>query len=85
METFTLELLGGDKGLLVNSTNLCQGTHRANAIFSAQNGKRIVLHPALQNSCKKTAKKKGKAQHTSATAGAARLRAAHPTTRTPIK
>jgi hypothetical protein len=57
VETFTLELLGGKKGLLVNSTNLCKGTHKATAKFSGQNGKAIVLHPKVQNACGKKAKR----------------------------
>jgi hypothetical protein len=32
-------LLGGKKGLFVNSTNLCKGTHKAEADFTGQNGK----------------------------------------------
>ena len=57
VESFTLSLLGGKKGLFVNSTNLCAKTNRAIAQFTAQNGKRLTLHPALAVSCKKTAKK----------------------------
>jgi hypothetical protein len=61
VETFTLDLLGGKKGLLVNSTNLCRSVNRATAKFSGQNGKAITLRPALQSSCKKPRKKKAKA------------------------
>jgi hypothetical protein len=43
---------GGKKGLLVNSTELCDRTHRATAKFTGQNGKRVTLHPALKASCK---------------------------------
>jgi len=50
---FTLEMQGGKKGLFVNSTNLCQGTHRATTAFTAQNGKAVTLHPALRPSCKR--------------------------------
>jgi uncharacterized repeat protein (TIGR01451 family) len=57
--SFTLDLLGGKKGLLVNSTNLCARVHRATAKFKAQNGKALTTRPALQTSCKKSAK-----QHT---------------------
>ena len=55
---FTLNLPGGKKGLLVNSTNLCASTNRATVRFSAQNGKKVTLHPALQDSCGKHGKKK---------------------------
>ncbi len=30
---------GGKKGLFVNSTNLCKGTHKVEADFTGQNGK----------------------------------------------
>jgi hypothetical protein len=46
---FVLSLKGGKKGLFQNSTDICQGTHRANAVFDAQNGKRAELRPALRN------------------------------------
>jgi hypothetical protein len=50
---FTLFMQGGKKGLLENSENLCTGTFRATAKFSAQNGKAITLRPALKaTSCK---------------------------------
>jgi hypothetical protein len=60
---FTLQMQGGKKGLIVNSTNLCAKTNRATARFTGQNGKARTLHPALQASCKAKAKKgKSKAQ-----------------------
>lgn len=55
---FTLELFGGKKGLLVNTTNLCTRTHKAEVSFTAHNGKREELTPALKTSCAK--KHKGK-------------------------
>ena len=42
---------GGKKGLLVNSTDLCAKAHRATAKFSAQNGRKIVLHPKMKSAC----------------------------------
>jgi hypothetical protein len=48
---FVLEMQGGRKGLLENSTNLCQGTHKATASFTAQNGKVSELEPLLRASC----------------------------------
>lgn len=54
---FTLEMQGGDKGLFVNSQNLCRGTHRFNAAFTGQNGKRTSLHPKLQVRCKRHSKR----------------------------
>jgi hypothetical protein len=48
---FTLELKGGRKGLLVNSTDVCRGTHRALVAFTGQNGKLHEVEPALQARC----------------------------------
>lgn len=51
--SFELELKGGKKGLLVNSQNICRGTHKALAAFTGQNGKLEKLHPSLvATSCK---------------------------------
>ncbi len=59
---FVLEMQGGKKGLLVNSTNLCQGTHKAISEFTGQNGKSYDTKPALRAKCGK-AHKKGKGKH----------------------
>jgi hypothetical protein len=53
---FTLQMQGGNKGLIVNSTNLCAKPNRATAKFTGQNGKLATLHPLMQNSCKQGAK-----------------------------
>jgi len=53
---FVLSLQGGRKGLLVNSTNICRKTFRAKVRFSAHNGRRVVLRPALRAPCKKNAR-----------------------------
>jgi hypothetical protein len=50
---FVFEMRGGKKGLLVNSTDLCVGTHRAEANFSAQNGRQLETRPAVKASCGK--------------------------------
>jgi hypothetical protein len=68
VSSFSLTLQSGKKGLLVNSTDICQGTHRATAIFTAQNGKVLEAKPPLQASCKGKGKKhkhkhKGRAPH----------------------
>ncbi|HET9153695.1 MAG TPA: hypothetical protein VFN85_06240 [Solirubrobacterales bacterium] len=66
---FVLEMAGGKKGLLRNSTNICRGTHRANAEFVAHNGKSVDLKPTLRDSkCGKAGKhgkhgKHGKRHH----------------------
>ena len=51
MTKFTLEMQGGKKGLLVNSTNICRGKHRASATFTGQNGKRVESNPLLKAKC----------------------------------
>lgn len=58
VKTFTLTMLGGKKGLLVNSANLCKGTHRATAEFTGQNGKIHDFRPKLKAQCKGKGKKK---------------------------
>ncbi len=56
VESFTLTMQGGKKGLLINSRNLCKKTYRATAKFNAQNGRRITIQPEMQNSCGKARK-----------------------------
>jgi len=50
---FVLEMKGGAKGLLVNSTDLCKGEHRAVAKIAGQNGRTANQSPRLQASCRK--------------------------------
>jgi hypothetical protein len=45
---FVLEMQGGPKGLIVNSTDLCKSTNRAEARLAAQNGKLDSLRPAVR-------------------------------------
>jgi hypothetical protein len=54
---FTLEMQGGKKGLLVNSTDLCKSTNKATVELDAQNGKVDDFNPVVTNSCKKKPKK----------------------------
>ena len=49
---------GGKKGLLVNSTNICKGTHKAIAAFTGQNGKLHEFEPVLKAQCGKKKHKK---------------------------
>jgi len=49
--------LGGRKGLLINSRDLCKRTYRVTAELTAQNGQLRTLTPALRNSCKSQRKK----------------------------
>jgi hypothetical protein len=62
VSSFTLEMEGGRKGLLQNSTSTCKGTHKATAEFDGQNGKAADLAPALKNAKCAKAKKKAKRQ-----------------------
>lgn len=52
VETFTLDLQGGKKGLLVNSRDLCGKPARATARFNGQNGDVSNFHPVLKSACK---------------------------------
>ena len=54
---FILTMQGGSKGLLENSRNLCAATYRATAKFTAQNGRRTTLHPAMKATCGKQGKR----------------------------
>lgn len=42
-----VDMKGGQKGLFVNSTDLCRAQHRANAPLLGQNGRRESLRPLL--------------------------------------
>jgi hypothetical protein len=57
---FVLEMQGGDKGLIVNSTNICKGKHRAIANFKGQNGRRHQFNPVVKAQCGKGKGAKGK-------------------------
>jgi len=48
---FVLEMQGGKKGLLVNSTDICRGKHRAKLAFTGQNGKKLGSNPAVKAKC----------------------------------
>ncbi|HEY5942030.1 MAG TPA: hypothetical protein VIT89_04125 [Solirubrobacterales bacterium] len=49
--SFTLSMQGAKKGLLVNSTDLCRRTHRANARLVAHNGRVLNARPVLRAGC----------------------------------
>jgi hypothetical protein len=57
---FVLSMKGGKKGLLQNSTDICQGTHKATAKITGQNAKTAELAPELRNGKCGAAKRKGK-------------------------
>jgi len=44
---FVLQMRGGKKGLLTNSTDICRGSHRATVQMKAQNGRAANLRPKL--------------------------------------
>jgi hypothetical protein len=48
---FILEMQGGKKGLIVNSTDICKGKHRAIAAFTGQNGKLHEFKPEVKAKC----------------------------------
>lgn len=53
VKKFVLEMQGGKKGLIVNSTNICKGKRRAIADFKGQNGRHRLLRPLVKTSCKR--------------------------------
>jgi len=64
VSSFVLRMRGGKKGLFENSTNLCRGTHRAEANFTGQNGKIWDKRPVLKpTACKTKARKRKRSAH----------------------
>jgi hypothetical protein len=58
---FTLEMQGGKKGLIVNSTNICKGKHKAKVNLKGQNGRIYEFQPVVKAKCggkKKSGKRK---------------------------
>jgi hypothetical protein len=55
---FVLEMQGGKKGLIVNSTDLCAAKHRADAQLAGHNGRTLVLHPEMKAACGGTHRKR---------------------------
>jgi hypothetical protein len=53
---FVLAMQGGRKGLLVNSTDICKGVHRAKVLIDGQNGKTADQNPAVKAECGKARK-----------------------------
>jgi hypothetical protein len=56
-----VHMQGAKKGLIVNSTDLCAASHRADAQFSGHNGKRYEAKPVVGASCGTKGKKHRKA------------------------
>lgn len=67
VSSFTLQMLGGKKGLIENHEDLCakHAKRKALARFSGQNGKVVELEPTVANSCKQKGrgKKRGGGGH----------------------
>ena len=55
---FRLELLGGNRGLVVNSRNLCAKPQRATVKLRAHSGAAYEARPVVQNDCGKKRKKR---------------------------
>jgi hypothetical protein len=60
---FVLEMQGGRKGLIVNSTDLCQGAHRATANLRGQNGRLDRIKPVVRAAKCAKAKRKAHGKH----------------------
>jgi hypothetical protein len=58
-----LRMQGAKKGLIVNSTNLCKGKHRAKANLSAHNGRRYRFRPLVRAQCGKAKHRKRRRHH----------------------
>jgi hypothetical protein len=58
VSSFTLNMAGGRKSLIVNSTDICRRTYRATAVFDGQNGKRSEQRPAIKAKCKSSHRRK---------------------------
>jgi hypothetical protein len=55
---FVLEMQGGEKGLLVNSRNLCSGVNRAIAKFDGHNSEISDSRPVVRDSCTKAQRRR---------------------------
>jgi hypothetical protein len=54
-----IDMQGGNKGLIVNSKNLCAAKNRASLSFSAHNGKGFRASPVVEARCPQGRKGKG--------------------------
>jgi hypothetical protein len=59
LDRFVLNMQGGGKSLLVNSTNLCAASAFATARVVGQNNKGALLRPRVQPRCAKPGKRRG--------------------------
>jgi hypothetical protein len=58
IDTVTLDLLGGSKGLLINSQSLCGPAKRAAVEMTGQNGSVVTAKPKLKTSCTDAGRRK---------------------------
>jgi hypothetical protein len=58
----TIDLLGGSKGLLINSKSLCGKAKRASVEMTGQNGTAFKSRPKLKTSCEAAGRRKRDAQ-----------------------
>ena len=59
-----VNMQGGKKGLIVNSTDLCKAKHRAGAAYLAHNGRRAAGRPVVRAvKCKQARQRKKHARH----------------------
>ncbi len=59
-----VSMQGAEKGLIINSTDLCAGAHKADAQFEGHNGKQASGRPAVGATCGKSHRKRHGARHT---------------------
>jgi len=60
---FRLQTFGGDKGLIINSRNICKGKNRARVAMAAHNGRRSTQDVNVFNKrCKALKRKQRRAQ-----------------------
>jgi hypothetical protein len=63
LESFTLEMPGGARGLLTNSTALCGQVLRARASFDGQNGKVLDSEPVVATECRRHRRRRHRRRH----------------------
>jgi hypothetical protein len=61
VSSFALNLVGGSKGLLINSEDLCSGVNRAKVRMVGQNGKRVTGKVKLAMNCGSSSSRKKRA------------------------
>ena len=57
VERAVVQMQGGQKGLFVNSTDICKGQHRAMGKLTAQSARQAELKPLMRAQCGEPKKK----------------------------